>query len=347
MVGREKAPSVPTEPDGLRPAAHNGVGREHVVGIQRARIIAAMVGVVAERGVSNVTVAHVVARSGVSRRTFYELFGDREECFLATFDEVVGRVAPVVVEAYGREERWRGRIRGGLIVLLEFLDEQPEMARLLVVESLSGGAGALERRGRVLAHLIAAVDEGRGESKATGVLPALTAEGLVGGALSVIHGRLVDARGGRLLDLASALTSMIVLPYLGQGVARREARQPVPKRTGRARKGPGNALGDLEMRLTYRTIRVLMAIAAHPGASNRRVADVADVSDQGQMSKLLARLVALELIENQGPGPVRGEPNSWRLTVRGQEIEDAIAQADLPLRSPLPTAPAALATSRD
>ena len=65
-------------------------GRGGVAEIQRARMIAALVEVAGERGVGGVTVGRIVGRSGVSRRTFYELFADREDCFLAAFDQAVG-----------------------------------------------------------------------------------------------------------------------------------------------------------------------------------------------------------------------------------------------------------------
>jgi DNA-binding MarR family transcriptional regulator len=83
------------------------------------------------------------------------------------------------------------------------------------------------------------------------------------------------------------------------------------------------------MRLTYRTMRVLTAVASRPGLNNRRVASEAGVADQGQISKLLARLESLGLLANTGEqGP--GEANAWRLTDRGQELELAIrARADL------------------
>ena len=85
------------------------------------------------------------------------------------------------------------------------------------------------------------------------------------------------------------------------------------------------------MRLTYRTVRVLMAVAAHPCASNRQVADAAGVSDQGQMSKLLARLQHLGLIENAGTGSARGEPNAWTLTTTGHHVERIVhEQAERP-----------------
>jgi AcrR family transcriptional regulator len=110
------------------------VGREHVSDIQRARMLAAMVEVASERGAVNVTVAHVVARSGVSRRTFYEIFQDREDCFLAAFDDGIVRIANEVIPAYeaaGRTQRahsWREKIRAGLTALLQILDDEPVWA---------------------------------------------------------------------------------------------------------------------------------------------------------------------------------------------------------------------------
>jgi DNA-binding PadR family transcriptional regulator len=77
------------------------------------------------------------------------------------------------------------------------------------------------------------------------------------------------------------------------------------------------------MRLTYRTLRVLTAISEQPGASNREVAVHAEVADQGQISKLLARLERLGLIQNTGEGQPSGEPNAWLLTSRGEEILNA------------------------
>ena len=78
------------------------------------------------------------------------------------------------------------------------------------------------------------------------------------------------------------------------------------------------------MRLTYRTVRVLLAIVQTPGASNREVAESAGVEDQGQISKLLSRLKTLGLVENTGAGPFSGEPNAWRLTPKGQQVAGAI-----------------------
>jgi hypothetical protein len=80
---------------------------------------------------------------------------------------------------------------------------------------------------------------------------------------------------------------------------------------------------SLDLRVTYRTLRTLRAIAEQPAASNRVVAAAAGVADQGQMSKLLWRLEGLGLIHNTGRGHLMGGPNAWRLTAHGEELERA------------------------
>ncbi|HEY5344334.1 MAG TPA: hypothetical protein VIJ66_11840 [Solirubrobacteraceae bacterium] len=71
-------------------------------------------------------------------------------------------------------------------------------------------------------------------------------------------------------------------------------------------------------RPTLRTHKVLAAVAERPGANNRQVGVAAGVSDQGQMSRLLARLGGLGLLENRGTREL-GAPYEWHLTVRGEE----------------------------
>jgi AcrR family transcriptional regulator len=309
-------------------------GHRELSDIQRARIVAAMVDVASERGAGNATVARVVARSGVSRRTFYEQFADREECFLAAFDETVRRCAAAIAPAYETPGRWRARMRASLIALLEFLDREPTLARVLIAESLGGGPRALERRQNVFVSILPLIDEGRVEAKAGDAPPPLTAEGVLGGVLSLIHTRLLAPRDGGLagesplVELAGALTAMVVLPYLGPAAARRELSRPVPSMPSAAKRAAGDPLRDLDMRLTYRTIRVLLAIGElggrGPYPSNRQVADAAGIRDQGQVSKLLARLAQLGLIENAGESRVKGEPNAWRLTERGAEVRGVL-----------------------
>jgi AcrR family transcriptional regulator len=293
-------------------------------------MLSAMLEDVLERGAGNVTVADVVQRSGVSRRTFYENFSDREECFLAALDDALERIAAVLVPAYegeGRTQRahsWRERIRAALTELLGFLDEDPGAGRLVIVESLAAGPRALERRNRVLERLIAAVDEGRLGAGASEP-PALTAEGLVGGVASILYARLLAEARQPLVGLTNPLTAMIVLPYLGKAAAARELQRPAPPpRTLTARNGSPYPFRDIGMRLTYRTLRVLDAIATNPDASNRLLGEAAGISDQGQISKLLRRLQRLRLIDNVIGAPGKGGPNAWRLTEKGRTVHRAI-----------------------
>jgi AcrR family transcriptional regulator len=325
--------------------------------IQRARIVGSLVEVVRERGAARVTVAHIVARSGVSRRTFYEMFADRDACFMAALEMAIERGAARVLPAFEQRsegpggervraasgsvegaERWRARIRAGLAALLEFLDDEPDLGGLCVVDTLSASPQALQRRAEIVRMLVDAVDAGRKNAR-SGLKPTrLTAEGVVGGVLGVLYARFAERDPKPMSRLLNPLMAMIVLPYLGPATSAKEAAKPAPRARPRSERPASNPLEGLDMRLTYRTMRVLIAISQLGtggstdgwAPSNRQVADAAGVQDQGQISKLLIRLERLGLIENAGSGPVRGEPNAWRLTPRGHEVERAIREQATP-----------------
>ena len=318
--------------NGRLPSGPQGLGRAQVVEVQRARIVAGLVDVVLELGAGSVSVADVVSRSGVSRRTFYEIFTDREDCFLAAFDDALAGVAGVVVPAFEGESSWLEGLRVGLGELLGAFDEDPGLGQLLVVESLAGGPRVLERRAEVLAGLIAVVDRGRLQARQGIEPPALSAEGVVGGVCSILYSRLLavplpvtaaanDEGAGSLVGLTSSLVAMVVLPFLGGVVARRELERPCPAaRVSVGVRGGGDVFRGLGLRLTYRTLRVLDAIATNPGASNKVLGEVAGINDQGQISKLLWRLQGLRLIDNVVGASGQGGSNAWRLTEKGLMI---------------------------
>jgi AcrR family transcriptional regulator len=291
-------------------------------------MVAALVEVTAERGAGSVTVAHIVARAGVSRRTFYELFSDRDDCLLAAFDDGIARFTRVVAPVYRQGGRWRERVRGSLIASLSFLEGEPDLARVLIVEALGAGPRVLEHRLRVAGRLSDAIDEGREEifNRRDSDPAPFTAEGVVGAVLALLHSRLIQGGPERLVELTNPLMAMIVLPYLGAAAARSELEQSTPEVGSMPVRTTPDPLRELEMRLTYRTVRVLMAVATGPGSSNRAIANGAGIADQGQISKLLTRLQSLCLIANTGHGSTRGEPNAWMLTAKGWEVHGAIAQ---------------------
>lgn len=293
-----------------------------VAALQRARILAAVVEVCGEQGAGRVTVADVVSRAGVSRRTFYEFYASCQDCLLAALERALEQARAHVLAACEGNTRWLERMRGALTALLELFEAEARLARLLVVDSLSIGHAATALRGELLGELYAAVDTGRSEARNAAAIPTIAAEATVGGMLAVLYGRIVAEPRPALLELRGPLMSMLVLPYLGGAAARAELRRAVASRARRRQErsdGIENPLSGLNMRVTYRTMRVLHAIGERPGASNKAVGEAAGATDQGQASKLLARLAGLELIANQGGHP-KGAPNAWVLTERGRAV---------------------------
>jgi AcrR family transcriptional regulator len=315
---------------GERSPAPNGLGRQgaHVVEMQRRRLLRAFVELVSEQGLRGAGIGPMCKRAGVSRRTFYEVFADHDACVLAALEEALWRICKCVLPAYEGERKWSARIRAGLLILLECFDAEPGLARLCVIETLRAAPEVSARRKQVLDTLASAVDEGRRESKRGDALPPLTAQGVVGGALSVIHARLLEEPHAPLIELAGPLMAMIVHPYLGPAAARRELDRPAPRRPNTIAHGPGDPFKDLPIRFTYRTALVLATIAAEGGRgcypSNRHIADTAGIADDGQTSRLLRRLQGVGLIENHGVGHAKGEANAWALTPRGRAVQEAI-----------------------
>ncbi len=177
-VRRSGATPVPAVGGGDRA----GVGqREQIVEIQRSRLLAAAVVTVDELGYVDTTVADVTSRARVSRRTFYELFENREACLLALLEDVVGRIARELAAAELGDLGWCERVRGALWAILSFFDREPVLARVCVVHALRGGPEVLECREEILARLAGVIDEGRLESARGEECTVLMAEGLVGG----------------------------------------------------------------------------------------------------------------------------------------------------------------------
>lgn len=298
----------------------------HVVEMQRRRLLLAMVEVLSEHGLEDAQVGRVCKRAAVSRRTFYDVFVDREACLLAAFEFAIEQVTEKIMASFDPHAGWRERIRMGLTTLLECFDQGPGLARLCVIETLKGDQQVLERRGQAVNALIAAVDQGRSEAESTEP-PPLTAESTVGGAIAVIHTRLLEHAPRPLASLVNPLMSMIAHPYLGPAAARKELERPVAPHVMKVASKeavPADPFKDLPIRITFRTARVLDTIRSQPGASNREVSETAGVSDQGQMSKLLRRLENAGLIGNNGEGQAKGEANAWHLTQRGHGILHAV-----------------------
>jgi AcrR family transcriptional regulator len=132
------------------PRGPHRLAREEVLASQRGRMLEAMASAVAAKGYAGTTVADVVGGAGVSRKTFYEHFRDKEDCFLAAFDAGVQLLVDAVERAtLDADGEWREHIRAGVRAYLSALSAAPDFARTFLIEVLAAGPHALERRAEV------------------------------------------------------------------------------------------------------------------------------------------------------------------------------------------------------
>jgi hypothetical protein len=288
---------------------------------ERERVVVAVGSAMLESGSGpwGLDPVDVAGRAGLSLRRTQSLLADSEAAVEVAVELALERLGPLLSSAYDAEPRWLDRVRAAVMALLRFIGREPELGRILLV-CVGGGAETWLRRRRVLAaELAQALETGRSEPQALRGQPLPSAAAMaLGGALAVLQEGMLA--GQAPLDLFGPVVAAVVLPYLGSAAARRELSRPAPRPRvlvdpERTWEGPG-------ARLPYRTRLTLEAIRAYPGASNREVAERAGIVDQGQASKLLARLHARGLIEKTGARRARGAPNSWHLTDRGERLLD-------------------------
>lgn len=136
---------------------------------------------------------------------------------------------------YKRDRPWTDRVRASLAALLELFEEEPRLAQLCVIDSMTVGRSAAARRQAILGAVARAIDEGRALCRGHEP-PPVTAEAVLAGTLGAIHGRLLQSDPGPLTELLNPLMSFIVLPYGGVAAARRELSRPAPRRVRGARR---------------------------------------------------------------------------------------------------------------
>jgi AcrR family transcriptional regulator len=311
---------------------HGPVSPEQAREMQRKRILDAMVSEVGERGLRGVTIASVSARAGVSRSTFYEIFGDLDTCVLAVLRQVASRSTALMSKAFAGEASWQDGVLAALAALLESLDREPLLARVCLLEMLAGSPEVLEHRARELAALNPLVDAGRKQARANSEPVELTAEASVASVAGILHTRLVMGEAPPFIGLLGQLVGLVVCPYLdphevvmevkrgealAQTIAERHASSPSPLlltvQLPAVLSHPG----------AYRARSCITFIAANPGASNKQIAAGIDVPHLGQVSELLARLMRSGLLRKHAGGA--GRPNQWWLTPHGEQIAQALA----------------------
>jgi AcrR family transcriptional regulator len=215
----------PPELSRLPPGRH-GLPRDFVVHNQRERLIAGLAEAVAEKGYGGTTIADITRHAAVSRRTFYEHFEGKDECFVAAFDTVTEELRERVDEAYRAEDDWTAAISAAIAAMLAFLASEPNLARLAMVEALVAGPVVVECYDAAVQTFLPYLQAGR-EGRPEAVLARLsdsTEEALVGGMVSLVSRRIVAGQTDQLESLLPDLIEFTVAPYVGNDEAATLAR---------------------------------------------------------------------------------------------------------------------------
>jgi AcrR family transcriptional regulator len=201
------------------PRGRHAAPRAVVRRSQRDRLLAAVADAVSDQGYAATAVADVVARAGVSRKTFYEHFANKEECFLAAYDAGVDvLIASIESAARAAEAGPPAALDAAVRRYLEALAGNPAFARTFLVEILAAGPTALEHRRAVLERFAAMLVGVHGASGET-VAPALY-QACVGAVHELVTEALLrDGAGGRPA-MREPVLDVIVALLLGRTPAR-------------------------------------------------------------------------------------------------------------------------------
>jgi AcrR family transcriptional regulator len=189
---------------------------------KREKILDGMLEAVGAEGYDATSVRTVLDRTGLYRQAFYDNFADKDSCYLAALAAGGGRLGGVVRRAAASEESWRGKLRAGLGGLLDFLDEEPDVGRGIIVEVHAAGPEALARRAEAMKRVADFIDLAREEADESESPPQIAPEGIVAGIHAVVHSRLSTGATEGFRGLLPEFMYFAVLPYFGAEAASAE-----------------------------------------------------------------------------------------------------------------------------
>jgi AcrR family transcriptional regulator len=203
------------------PPGRHGLPRAFVAENQRERLLNGVVEAVAEHGYSATTIGKITEAAKISRRTFYEYYSSKEECFLAAYAMVDDHVRGSMLTAADPAEPWSEQVRSKLAALLDALSRDAAVARFYLVEPLAAG-GKIAARYRDAMQLLA--ETIRPQSPLSEMDVEVRDQVLMGGIATLISRRLKAGGGDQLSGLLPDLVELSLVPYLGRDEARRVAR---------------------------------------------------------------------------------------------------------------------------
>src|SRR5918992_2998267 len=186
--------SAPRDIPRRLPRGTHGLDPRVVAASQRARLLEAVGRAVAEKGYAGATIDDIVRRAGVSKKTFYDHFRDKLDCFLAAYEAASDELLARLREAQSRHVDWLERNRAGIVAYLRWLAAEPALARVFLIEIAAAGPVAAERRERLrdrYAELLRELqDDARGENRDVPHLPDEVFHALVAAVDEVVVRRI-------------------------------------------------------------------------------------------------------------------------------------------------------------
>ena len=198
------------------PKGRHGLSRAFIVSNQRERLLDAIANVVAETGYAGTRVADITQYAGVSRKTFYELFTDKEDCFLSAYDAITALLMERMEEGLAAVAggSWEVQVRALLGQFLRFLAAEPAFARMCIVEVLGSGAKGLARRDAAIEAFFPVVDQiPRSQPGSERWLSPVTPVFVTGGILEVVYAAIRRGETATLPELEDDLTRLAFRAY--------------------------------------------------------------------------------------------------------------------------------------
>lgn len=203
------------------PRGRHGLSREFVAQNQRDRLLVAISETLDERGYEEATVSAIGSRAHVSKSDFYRHFDSKDGCFLAAYDDALGRLREEVVAACSERKDWVDGVCAGMATALAWLAREPGCANLLLVEGLRAGPRFYDRFLAGVQSFVPYLCDGAPEGGAGGRTGAATAEAVVGGVASLLGRRVLAGETEQLERFFPDFAEFALTPYLGTAEARR------------------------------------------------------------------------------------------------------------------------------
>lgn len=198
-------------------AGRPALPREFIAVHKRRRIMDALAELTAEQGYEATKISDIVRRAAVARKTLYDNFTGKEEVFLAAFDAAVEEMTGRIEEACADTGRvLQEKVEAGLEAFLEYIAEDPVLARMCLIEALSATPATTERYEDALQSFVEMAQRALPQDDR---LPETIEETLVGGVAWVAYQQIRRRETERLTDLLPELSEFMMAPYVGIGIA--------------------------------------------------------------------------------------------------------------------------------